>query len=436
MPGALEFLRLVVQEPLLTIPQDAYRKRIVTRTRPHPIAYACHPDTAREVLVSKRADFERKPPLLQYILGDLLGSGILLAEGAPWRWQRDLTNPMFRHSEILELTPVITEAAENMLVRWRRDPRAIRSIDTEMTRVTYEVIANTVLLGGSERITETIERYNSRYNAAYPWALAYGLMRLPNWVPRRGREVMRKRDRLLRSIVEETIINTPAGRNGNDLLTHLLGAKDPATGTAMSREQLIDNVLTFLIAGHHTTAMALTWVFYLTALYPAWADAIRKEVSHVSNGPIEARDVDRLPTTTKVVKEAMRLFPPVPIMTRIATSDTELAGSPIKRGTIINIPIYALHRHEMIWSDPDVFDPEQFSPEREKAHVSCQFLPFGAGPRICIGMQLALVEMIVILVTVLKSAELSLVSDDYIPSMISRPVLSPKEPLPLVVEVA
>ncbi len=434
MPGALEFLRLILKEPLLSVPPDAYHEPVVIRRWPMRLAYACHPATVRDVLVDRRADFDEKPSIQRYVLGPLLGNGILLAEGADWRWQRQTAAPMFRHAEILNYVPIMSAAAENVVERWRASEGPVHMIDVDMTRATYDVIARTILVGGSEKITETTEEDGPGYNRGFPLAVAFGLMNAPSWLPRPGRSAMNKRDAKLRRIVAEMVDQAASEDDRADLLARLRTARNPDTDRPIEKERLIDNVLTFLLAGHHTTAMALTWALYVIACAPEWEERMLDEIeSIVPEGPVAKEQVDKLVVVQQVIKEAMRLFPPVPVLSRIALRDSELAGRAIAKGTIINIPVYAIHRHRRVWEDADRFDPTRFAPENEKKLASCQFLPFGAGPRVCIGMSFAMIEATVFLATMIRAARFELVSEDYRPVPTSRVVLTPKDGLPLTV---
>jgi cytochrome P450 len=161
----------------------------------------------------------------------------------------------------------------------------------------------------------------------------------------------------------------------------------------MSDEQLLDNVLTFLFAGHETTARALTWTLYLIARAPEWEGRIVEEIEQVAGqGPITAAHIDRLKIVSQVLKESMRLYPPVPVLTRIVKDDVEIGGRRLRRGTLVVMPIYVIHRHQQIWDDPDRFDPERFSPEHEGRYSRYQYMPFSAGPRICVGASFAMIE--------------------------------------------
>jgi cytochrome P450 len=177
----------------------------------------------------------------------------------------------------------------------------------------------------------------------------------------------------------------------------------------MDDELLADNLLTFYLAGHETTAKALTWTLYLLARSPHWARKLREEIARVTGGaPIAAGHVDKLVLVQQVLKEAMRLYPPVPVMSRQPLVDIELGGRRLRAGSSVLIPIYAIHRNAARWERPDEFDPTRFAPEREAAIHRYQYMPFGAGPRICIGMSFAMLEATAMLATFLRATHFAL----------------------------
>ena len=199
----------------------------------------------------------------------------------------------------------------------------------------------------------------------------------------------------------------------------------------MSDEQLLDNVLTFLFAGHETTARALTWAFYLIARAPEWEFRLVEEVEQVAGqGPITAAQIDQLKIVSQVLKESMRLYPPVPVLTRIVKHDVEIGARRLRRGTLVVMPIYVIHRHQRIWDDPDRFDPDRFAPEHEGRYSRYQYMPFGAGPRICVGASFATIEATAMLATLVRANKFQ-VPKGYEPTPISRVTLRPKGGMPL-----
>jgi cytochrome P450 len=191
----------------------------------------------------------------------------------------------------------------------------------------------------------------------------------------------------------------------DDLLSRLLRAKDPETGRAIGEEQLIDNLMALFITGLETTARALMWSLYLIACAPEWERRICAEIATVlKDAPAGAEHLDQLVITQQILKEAMRLYPPVPAIVRVAREDTMLKDERIAAGTLVIISIYALHRNSTRWTNPDSFDPSRFAPGNEKDIARYQYLPFGAGPRICIGAALAMIEATAMLATIIRAA--------------------------------
>jgi cytochrome P450 len=218
-------------------------------------------------------------------------------------------------------------------------------------------------------------------------------------------------------------------------MRRLVAARDPETGRAMDEEQLIDNLLTFYLAGHETTATALTWTLYLLARSPQWSARLEEEIERVTGGePLAGEHVERLVLTHQVIKESMRLYPPVPLMTRQAVADARLGEHAVRAGASVVMPIYAIHRHAKRWEDPDAFDPTRFAPDREAAIPRYQYMPFGAGPRICIGMGFAMLEATAMLATLLRGADFAPVPGRE-PAPVARVTLVPGGGMPLEVRL-
>jgi cytochrome P450 len=221
----------------------------------------------------------------------------------------------------------------------------------------------------------------------------------------------------------------------DDLMHRLMRATDPETGAPMNEEQLIDNLLTFYLAGHDTTAKALTWTLFLLAQSPEWTSVLKDEIARVTGGaPVAAAHIDKLVLTQQVIKESMRIYPPVPMMSRQAVADTMLGPLAIQAGMSVFIPIYALQRHRARWHNPDLFDPTRFAPDKEAGISRYQYMPFGAGPRICIGMAFAMIEATAMLATMLQSARFG-IADGHEPVPIARVTLYPRGGMPLKVWV-
>jgi cytochrome P450 len=422
-----------MRNPLLCIPREVYEKPIVFVPGPPPRAYVCDPELVKTVLLDRREVFP-KTAVLRRVLGPLLGNGILLSEGDEWRWQRQTVAPLFRHSDILDYVPAMAAAAERQIEVWRAaGPNVTHMVDRDMSRTTYEIISRTMLAGGGDVIGAAMGEDRDGYLGGLPWLIAYAVLGIPDWMPRPRKTVMRRRESRLRSAVREVVQHRRAGAaDESDLLGRLLAARRPDTNEQMSDEEVVDTLLTFLVAGHDTTAKALTWALYLLSRSPEWEEQVIAEVRNVAPAAIEATHLERLPTILQVVKEALRLYPPAPEITRIASTDTELGGIRLRGGTIIDIPIYAVHRHRSYWRNADMFDPSRFTPQEEEARSRYHFMPFGAGPRVCIGGSFALVEAAVLLALFIREFRFRC-EPGYEPEPVARITLGPRDGMPMMV---
>jgi cytochrome P450 len=424
-----------VRNPLRSLPRAVYDEPIVTYGKKRPlVAWITGPALLEQVLV-KQTDLFTKTRLDKRVLRPVVGEGLLTAEGDHWRWQRKLASPLFRPADTLGYVPVMVSAAQEQIARWRQNGSGnVSAIEEDMTETTFAVIARTVLAGIDESEGGEIKRTGRAYIAPIMWSVAAALMMMPETLWHPGRNGMRKAAAEGRAAVQRMLDRRRAsGTGGDDLVARMLASRHPDTGDAMTDDQLIDNLATFLLAGHETTAKALTWTLYLLARAPHWQERVRAEIFDVTGGQeLRADDIARLPITQRVLKESMRLYPPVPAMTRVNQGPADIGGKHLPQPTLIVIPIYALHRHRALWSDPDRFDPDRFLPEREANFQRLQFAPFGVGPRVCIGASFAMIEATALLATFVQSARFAW-DGRHLPEPISRVTLHPSGGMPLKV---
>ncbi len=434
--GRLAFIRAFVRNPLQVLPRAAYEEDFVAFGGAKlPRAWVTSPALIKAVLLDEREKFGKLTQIR--LLGPLLGKGILTSEGADWKWQRQAVAPMFRPQELARFVPTFVRAAEDALARWRAmPPGSVQAIDEDMTRATFEVIAATLLPSADESFARTVQGSVQSLQRFGPWGILYASMNLPPWLPQPGMFAQARAVRILRSTVA-ALVREREGESDppDDLMRRLIAARDPETGRSMGEAQLVDNLLTFYLAGHETTAKALTWTLYLLARSPEWTAALEDEIERVTGGAaIRGDQAADLVKVQQVLKESMRLYPPVPMMSRQAVADAQIDGHAIRAGTSILMPIYAIHRHAKRWDRPDEFDPARFSPEREAAIPRYQYMPFGAGPRLCIGMPFAMIEATVILATFLQRARFALARDEE-PTPVASVTLIPKGGMPLKVSM-
>ena len=404
--GRLAFISTFVRNPLEAIPQAVYEQDIVALPGAGPRgAWITSPSLVKTVLLDERDKFRKLTQIR--LLGPLLGKGLLTSEGADWKWQRQAAAPMFRTAELAAFVPRFVQAAQGTLARWRASPAGqVQAIDEEMTRATFDVISTTLLPSQGEEFGATVQRAVETLRRFGGWDIFYAALNLPRWVPRPGYLGKLRAMRTLRAEVLQRLDEHRArASGGDDLMKRLVAARDPESGRAMDDEQLVDNLLTFYLAGHETTATALAWTLHLLAHSPEWTRSLEQEIDEVTRGaPVAFDHLERLVRVQQVIKESMRLLPPVPMMSRQAAVDVTLEGQRLAAGASVLIPIYVIHRHARRWERPDEFDPDRFAPAREEEMPRYQYMPFGAGPRVCIGRSFAMAEAAVILATLVRGA--------------------------------
>lgn len=404
----LKFVYRFLKNPLLALPQQAYEEPYVVMAERDPVIFwVSGPDIVDDILI-RNAGKLHQSPIQKRVFRRALQDGILSSDGELWRWQRRTMAPIFRPSEILKYVPAMAAPAEELLERWRQSPPgSLQQVDEDMVDTTFAVIMRTMLKGGAPREAEIIRRSTAQALDHVTWEMLYGSFRLPLWLPHPRSWTLDRASRRLRGAVRDIIERRQRelDDSAEDLLGRLLAAQDPESGEPMEMDRLINNLLTLLEAGHETTSRGLAWTLYLLARSPEWQDAVRNEIRSVcGDEPLEGRHIEQLRITQQVLKESMRLYPPVPVMSRIVTQSFNAGGLFFPKASIIIIPIYCIHRHRMLWDDPDRFDPRRFAPEREAACLRTQFMPFGAGSRICLGGSFAMAEATAILATLVRSA--------------------------------
>ena len=425
------FIPTFIRNPIATMPQAVYEERFVYRPKGNTI-YVTAPDLIERLLLSEvgstgKTTIERRAL-------SALGDGLLTSEGASWKWQRRTTAPVFRHADLMALIAAMVTAAEELVAAWRtRVPGGLQAIDQDMEEVTFNIISRTIFAGAADSEGDTIRKNSDVLLDTVPWRLITAIFNLPKWVWHPGKTAAALSAASSRATVAAILTRRRAAGtdNGTDITARLINARDPDTGAPMSDAQLIDNLLTFLAAGHETTAKALTWTLYLLSRAPDWQQRVCAEVAQVAGkSTLTAAHLDQLLLTRQVIKEAMRLYPPAPMMSRVTLNPFKVDDLELPERTQVVIPIYAIHRHERLWDNPNTFDPARFAPEREAKYARTQFMPFGFGPRICIGMSFAMMEAVLLLATFARDAKFSW-DGSHLPEPVSRVTLRPRGGMPL-----
>jgi cytochrome P450 len=376
------------------------------RFGPLHVYHLCHPDMARQILVDQ-ADSFRKPELLKYAFGPFAGEGLLVSEGAVWKRQRKLMQPAFHHRALASYSDLMVR--ETLLMLDSFGSGQVREISGEMAELTLGIVAK--CLFGAE-LPSDLSHLRSAMVAMLAAASrrVNSILRLPSWVPAPGnlreRRALRQMDRILRVLIEA---RRTSGKQLDDLLSVLVAATGELNGGGMSDKQLRDEMLTLFLAGHETTANALTWTWFLLSRHSEVEAKLCEELDRVLDGRVpQLADLAKLPYTEMIIRESMRLYPPAPAVAREPIAEVTIGGYRIREGSLLSINTYALQRDARFYDDPERFDPDRFSPGWEERIPRYAYLPFGGGARMCIGSGFAMMEARLILATVAQRYRLSL----------------------------
>ncbi len=369
-----------------------------------------HPDMFQHVLQMNNQNYWKGERI--QVAKPLIGDGIFISEGERWRRQRRMMQPAFHRRQIDLLAAEMTASLEEMLADWelKAATGATLNVQNAMMTVTMEIVTRT-LFTNSLTPTETAEAGSmitcllETINRRGQRIISFG-DRLPTRANRRFEAGIRQLDQLIFRLIDDRRRERQAGA---DLLGMLLSARDETTGEGMNDRQLRDELVTMFLAGHETTAMGLSWSFALLSQNPAVRRRLQEEVDSVLGGrKPTAADFRSLPYTRAVFEEALRLYPPLVFTIRQSFEEDELGGYPIPGGSSIFINFFALHRHPDFWDNPQGFDPQRFLPENREGRHKFAFIPFGGGPRQCIGNDFALMEGVLTLAMVSQRFELNL----------------------------
>jgi cytochrome P450 len=412
-------------------------------TRSHLVS---DPALVRHVLLDNIDNYDKHTPAFDAVR-IVLGNGMLTSGGAFWKRQRRIAQPAFHGESVRHFAPIISRLAAETADEWERAAAAGDTVDAcaDMMRVTLRIVVET-LFG------DDIAGSAAEINRVFPVILgclaarASSPLRPPLWIPTANNRRLRPALASLNAIVERLIATKrrrltagggpPDGHR--DLLTILMVARDAETGEAMSDAQLRDEVMTLMIAGHETTANALSWLWYLLDQHPDEQERLRDELTAATGGrPPTVEELPQLPRMKAVIQETLRLYPPVWMFDRRALGPDDLAGTKVAKGELVIFCPYAIHRLPELWPDPEVFRPERFAAGHEQQRNKFAYLPFSAGPRTCIGNSFAMIESQIIMGTLLSRFRARLADPSPITAQprvtlrTSRPVVLRLDPAPL-----
>ncbi|MDG1431629.1 MAG: cytochrome P450 [Paracoccaceae bacterium] len=385
---------------LSILPEIATRQPMVsgkTGIRWHMVM---DPEALKRVLRDRLEDYP-KSGVTKSLLRPAIGNSLFIAEGAQWHWQRRATAPAFSHRNVSALAPTMTRAAEATCARLKSGETHYFNMFEEMVSTTFQVISDVTLSGDSGLDRNLVHQAIDDYIVAAGRVTVADIFGLPSWFPRGGWLKSRRALAKMRAIADATIeARRVAPPNETpDLLDLLLGASDPETGRSLNTAELRDNLLTFIVAGHETTALTLSWALYLCGFDQEVQTRARTEaIAVLGNRAATQEDLAALPYTRAIIEETLRLYPPAAMVSRTAQQPDSLCGRQVNPKDTVILPIYALHRSHLHWEDPDSFKPERFLGGKIERYI---YLPFGDGPRVCIGQSFAMQEATIILASLL-----------------------------------
>lgn len=364
-----------------------------------------NPEHLRAIMV-ENADKFQKSRDYRTILSRFLGNGLLTSDGEFWKRQRKLAQPAFHTQRIAAYGDIMTRETEKMLARW--EGQATVPVAREMMSLTLNVVTQSLFHADVSEDTQKVWDAFSQINEIAN-RQTQAVVRVPAWVPTESNRTMKHATDTLHGIIMRIIAERRKNlEDTGDLLSMFMLAEDE-DGQHMTDEQLRDEVTTMFLAGHETTANALSWAWVLLAQHPDITAKLRAELSTVLAGRTPTlADLRNLRYTEMIIKEVMRLYPPIPGVGREPIEDIEIGGYFIEKGSDIALMFYPVHHDERWFPNPETFDPERFSPEREKDIPRYAYLPFGGGPRVCIGNAFAMMEAVLVLAAIAQRVTLSL----------------------------
>lgn len=385
-------------------PRAAYEQPVYISKSFFGTAYFINdPAGIKRVLLDNVANYP-KTDREQEGLGAAFGDGILVSTGEKWKSHRRIMAPSFDFKSLVAYSPAMVECSQAATRAWdRKGSGAVVDIADEMTHLTLQIISRTMFSTDADRLGGLVDGAMRKGQDL----LSFGFLDI---LPLIGQGRIRRRLARVRASFSEMdsvmhgLIQSRAKAGGGgtkDLLDRLVAARDSETGNGMTDEEIRDELVIIFLAGHETTALAMTYVWYLLSQHPGAEAKLHAELESVLGGRAPSHDdLANLPYTRMVIEEAMRLYPPAPgLSARVALAEDEVAGQRIPKGAMVLITPWVVQRHRLLWDNPELFDPERFTPERSQGRHRFAYMPFGGGPRICIGMSLALTEATLILAT-------------------------------------
>ncbi len=393
------------------------------------------PEVARHILQKNHKNYMKSKIVTDFT--PYIGHGLLTVDGAYWRKQRRLLQPGFHKQKLQQLTEIMLTETDEFMSHLQVSVGSGKKIllAKEMMELTMNVVARGLF--GAAMSKEDLQVIDESLTAIQKHLVT--LVRKPMVKPllhligreRKIRKYIEQIDEIIFRLIRE---RRASKEEHGDLLDMLLNSRYEDTGEGMTDKQIRDESLIFFVAGHETSANALTWAFYLLQQHPEIEARILSEANSLTaDGPLDFDKINQLRYTKQVIQEAMRLYPPAWILDRVALEDDQADGYAIPKGVPVNVFIYGIHRHEDYWPDPNKFDPNRFDPEAIKTQTKFSYFPFGGGPRLCIGQGFAMLEMQIIVAEMLQRFKLSY-QESEAPGLLPLVTLRPENDMPMLIE--
>jgi cytochrome P450 len=376
-----------------------------------PLVFVSSPQGAHDILARTDAFAERAATPISVEIRRLMGDNLLVVPHGEWLPRRRALQPLFTKHHVPRFAGHMAEAAERLADSWAAG--ATVDLDADCRAMTLGALGHSILATDLADRTQVV---GAALRAGGKWAADRALrpVNLPRWWPTRGQRKARAASASLHAIAAEILAacRTDPTRDA-PLVRALMHTTDPHTGQPLSDRAICDELLLFLLAGHDTTSTVLTYALWALGRRPDLQQRVVAEAAALGDRRLTHEDVPRLRYTVQVLHEAMRLCPPAPAVGRTVMADIEVAGYRLPAGTVAIVAIYAMHRDPVLWDDPLRFDPDRFSPERSKGRDRWQYLPFGGGPRGCMGDHFAMLEATLALATIIRRAKICSLSTDF-----------------------
>ena len=406
-----QYVRLFRKDILSAQPARLYRAWMAEFRTPFFRSYLINqPELVKKVLKERPDDFPKSGRVSEG-LRPLLGDGVFLTNGEIWKRQRRIIDPAFEGGRLRETFPSMWAAAENAVKRLGPLAGSEVEFERQTSHVTADVIFRTLfsIPIENEIAAEMFEEFH-RYQRSQPLLNIAAILPLPRWMPRFFRSATKGSAAKIRAAISKLTLERSAaiaaGTAPDDLVTKIMTTTDPVTGERFTPEEMVDQVSIFFLAGHETSASALAWALYLLAQFPDWQEQVAREAAEGLENSFSA--ISKLRLSRDVFREALRLYPPVPMMVRQSTCPEEFREREIKVGSQVVLSAWHLHRHERLWENPDGFDPARWGTENGKTCMRDAYIPFSAGSRVCPGAGFATIEGTLILSMIMKHYRVSL----------------------------